>query len=214
MTASALATAGGIVFGGTADRQFFALHSDTGELLWQMRLNGDISGAPVTFEHGGKQYVAVASGGRAAPTTTLGRLVGIDVPQGTGVMWVFALPDGRPMTVPRPVRRTTATRLATDGVYTAAQAADGEAVFNRECMACHQASVYTGANFSAKWGGGTLEDVYAPMSLTMPPGNPGGLTPASYASIVAYFLSRSAHPPGDAPLPADPARLRSIAVRP
>jgi len=34
MTASALATAGGIVFGGTADRQFFALHDETGELLW------------------------------------------------------------------------------------------------------------------------------------------------------------------------------------
>jgi outer membrane protein assembly factor BamB len=57
MTASALATAGGIVFGGTADRQFFALHTGTGELLWQMRLSGDISGAPVTFEHAGKQYV-------------------------------------------------------------------------------------------------------------------------------------------------------------
>ena len=96
MTASALATAGGLVFGGTADRQFFALHSETGELLWQTRLNGDISGAPITFEIDGKQYVAVASGGRAAPTTTLGRLVGVDVPQGTGVMWVFALPDDEP----------------------------------------------------------------------------------------------------------------------
>ncbi len=111
MTASALATAGGIVFGGTADRQFFALHSDTGELLWQMRLNGDISGAPVTFEHAGKQYVAVGSGGRAAPTTTLGRLVGIDVPQGSGVMWVFALPDAEPTPIPRPVRRDLADAL-------------------------------------------------------------------------------------------------------
>ncbi len=72
MTASALATGGGIVFGGTADRQFFALHSETGELLWQLRLNGDISGAPITFEHDGKQYVAVGSGGRAAPTTDVG----------------------------------------------------------------------------------------------------------------------------------------------
>ena len=47
MTASALATAGGIVFGGTADRRFFAL--DNGNVLWETRLNGDISGAPVTF---------------------------------------------------------------------------------------------------------------------------------------------------------------------
>jgi glucose dehydrogenase len=61
MTGSALATAGGIVLGGTADRQFFALDNKTGELLWQMRLNGDISGAPVTLEVGGKQYVAVGA---------------------------------------------------------------------------------------------------------------------------------------------------------
>ena len=34
MTASALATGGGLVFGGTADRRLFALDTDTGELLW------------------------------------------------------------------------------------------------------------------------------------------------------------------------------------
>lgn len=93
MAASALATAGGIVFGGTSDRQFFALDDRTGRLLWQMRLNGDISGSPVTFDVDGKQYVAVGAGGRIAQTTTLGPLVNVDIPKGTGVMWVFALPD-------------------------------------------------------------------------------------------------------------------------
>ena len=57
-----------------------------------MRLNGDISGAPVTFVVDGKQYVAVGAGGRIAQTLTLGPLVDIDIPQGSGVMWVFALP--------------------------------------------------------------------------------------------------------------------------
>ena len=65
---------------------------DTGEVLWETRLNGDISGAPVTFEVDGKQYVAVGSGGRIAQTTSYAGLIGIDTPQGTGVMWVFALP--------------------------------------------------------------------------------------------------------------------------
>jgi mono/diheme cytochrome c family protein len=212
MTASALATAGGIVFGGTADRQLFALNTGTGELLWQMRLNGDISGAPVTFEHAGKQYVAVGAGGRAAPTLTLGRLVDIDVPQGTGVMWVFALPDARPAEVPRRVRRDAPTRPTSDGVYTAAQAAQGEAVYERECLACHTPSVYTGPNFGAKWSGQTLASVYEQISLAMPPARPGGLTPAEYSSIVAFFLSRSANPAGDQALPADPAVLRTIAV--
>ncbi len=92
MTAAALATAGGIVFGGAADRRFFALDTDTGEALWEMRLNGDISGAPVTFEVGGRQYVAVGAGGRIGQTTSYAPLTGTDVPQGSGVIWVFALP--------------------------------------------------------------------------------------------------------------------------
>ena len=93
MTAAALATGGGLVFGGGADRRFFALDAGTGELLWQTRLNGDVSGAPVTFEVDGRQYLAVGAGGRIGQTTSYARLTGITLPQGSGVMWVFALPD-------------------------------------------------------------------------------------------------------------------------
>ncbi len=93
MTASALATGGGIVFGGTADRYFFALDAETGEELWRMRLNGDISGAPVTFEVEGRQYVAVGAGGRIAQTTSYAPLTGADIPLGSGLVWVFALPE-------------------------------------------------------------------------------------------------------------------------
>ena len=152
MTASALATAGGLVFGGTADRQFFALNSETGKLLWQTRLNGDVSGAPVSYTLDGKQYIAVASGGRAAPTTTLGRLVGVDVPQGSGVMWVFALPDDEPRRgaaadAPRPAR-ALARRRRVHGESGGAR----QALFAQECDACHEPANYTGANFAAKWG--------------------------------------------------------------
>ena len=93
MTASALATGAGIVFGGTADRYLFALDTDNGRLLWRTRLNGDISGAPVTFEVGGKQYLAVGAGGRIAQTTSYAHLTKTDIPLGTGVIWVFALPE-------------------------------------------------------------------------------------------------------------------------
>jgi alcohol dehydrogenase (cytochrome c) len=92
MTASALATGGGLVFGGTADRYLFALHSESGKELWKVRLNGDISGAPITFEVDGQQYVAVGAGGRIAQTTSFASLTKTDIPLGTGVIWVFALP--------------------------------------------------------------------------------------------------------------------------
>ena len=93
MTASALATAGGIVFGGTADRRLFALDAETGDHLWETRLNGDISGAPVTFEVDGRQYLAVGAGGRIAMTTSYALFTETTIPQGSGVMWVFALPE-------------------------------------------------------------------------------------------------------------------------
>jgi len=93
MTASALATAGGIVFGGTADRYLFALNNETGKLLWETRLNGDISGAPITFAVGGRQYVAVGSGGKIAMTTSYAQLTHTDIPLGSGMIWVFALPQ-------------------------------------------------------------------------------------------------------------------------
>ena len=93
MTASALATGGGVVFGGTADRRLFALDADSGDRLWETRLNGDISGAPVTFEVNGRQYVAVGAGGRIGMTTSYARFTNTTIPQGSGVMWVFALPE-------------------------------------------------------------------------------------------------------------------------
>ena len=212
MTASALATAGGIVFGGTADRQLIALHSEPGELLWNTRLNGDISGAPVTFEVDGKQYLAIGAGGRVAPTTTLGRLVGVDVPQGTGVLWVFALPDRALRAIPRPERRDTPTRSVRDGVYREPQAAEGAQLFAQECAGCHEAANYSGDNFTARWGGGTLSDVYQDISLSMPPANPGGLTPVTYASIVAHFLRESGYPAGDQALPGDALQLGNVSI--
>ena len=93
MSAAALSTAGGIVFGGTSDRRFFALDTDTGALLWETRLNGDISGAPITFEVGGRQYLAVGAGGRISNTRFYARLTDTRISDGSGVMWVFALPE-------------------------------------------------------------------------------------------------------------------------
>ncbi len=93
MTASALATAGGIVFGGTADRRFFALDAENGDLLWETRLNGDISGAPVTFEIDGRQYLAIGAGGRIGQSTSYARFTNTTLPPGSGVVWVFALPE-------------------------------------------------------------------------------------------------------------------------
>ncbi len=58
-----LATAGDVVFYGTMDGWFRAVHARTGETLWQFRTASGIVGNPVTYlGPDGRQYVAVYSG--------------------------------------------------------------------------------------------------------------------------------------------------------
>jgi alcohol dehydrogenase (cytochrome c) len=89
-----LSTDGGLVFvGGTASRNFMAMNSKSGDILWKFPTNSGITGVPTTFEVGGTQYVAVVSGfGGAIPLWTgpIHEKYTKDVPQG-GVIWVFAL---------------------------------------------------------------------------------------------------------------------------
>jgi alcohol dehydrogenase (cytochrome c) len=56
-----LSTAGGVVFAGYRD-EFFALDSDTGERLWQIRVGGSINAAPVSYSVGEEQFVAIMAG--------------------------------------------------------------------------------------------------------------------------------------------------------
>ncbi len=56
-----LSTDGGLVFSSDLST-FFALDSVTGAKLWSFELGATISAAPVTYEAGGKQYVAVTAG--------------------------------------------------------------------------------------------------------------------------------------------------------
>ena len=57
-----LSTAGGLVFSGTEEGNFFALDAETGKPLWDTELGGNIRGIPMSFAVGGKQYVAIAAG--------------------------------------------------------------------------------------------------------------------------------------------------------
>ncbi|AEQ51106.1 pyrroloquinoline quinone-dependent dehydrogenase [Pelagibacterium halotolerans] len=95
ITSSTLPTAGGVVFVGSLDRKFMALDDETGEVLWESGpLSNSLESFPISYEAGGKQYVAVvanwASGlGRLASLTPDIRLPA-DNP---ATLYVFALPD-------------------------------------------------------------------------------------------------------------------------
>jgi len=57
-----LATAGGLVFSGTDEGNFFALDAVTGKPLWDINLGSSLRSNPVTFSAGGRQYVFVTAG--------------------------------------------------------------------------------------------------------------------------------------------------------
>jgi alcohol dehydrogenase (cytochrome c) len=60
--AGLLSTAGGLLFGGTAEGNFFALDAFTGQALWQFQIGSEIRANPISFAVDGKQYVAIAAG--------------------------------------------------------------------------------------------------------------------------------------------------------
>ncbi len=60
--AGVLSTAGGLVFSGSNEGNFYALDAKSGKPLWQFQTGGAIRSGPMSFEFDGKQYVAVAGG--------------------------------------------------------------------------------------------------------------------------------------------------------
>ena len=103
----ALATAGGVVFYGTLEGYLKAVDAKTGKELYKFKTPSGIIGNVMTYEHGGKQYVAVLSGvggwagiglaaGLTEPTEGLGAVGGYAALRNYtslgGQLTVFALP--------------------------------------------------------------------------------------------------------------------------
>lgn len=57
-----MATAGNVMFYGTLDGFIKARDSDTGKLLWKFKMPSGAIGYPITYMHGGVQYVAIYYG--------------------------------------------------------------------------------------------------------------------------------------------------------
>ena len=91
---STLTTAGGLVFAGDGDRYYRAFDIETGEMLWETRLMAAAHGYPITYEAGGRQFLAVpASLGGAFRTLTAQLSPEIYQPEGGNALYVFALPE-------------------------------------------------------------------------------------------------------------------------
>ncbi len=110
------------------------------------------------------------------------------------------------------------TRSVWDGVYTEEQAKRGEAVYRKECGACHgdmltggeSAPALTGGGFQGNWNGLTLGDLFDRIRKTMPQTSPGRLTRQQGADVLAFMLSINKFPAGKAELYRQSEMLKEI----
>lgn len=92
-----LSTDGGLAFVGDLDRNFRAIDASTGETIWKVRLGTSVQGFPVTFNVGGKQYVAVTTGlGGGSPREVPDAILPeVHYPHSGNALYVFTLPDDK-----------------------------------------------------------------------------------------------------------------------
>lgn len=203
------------------------------------------TGAPAYgIAHGYLLYVAVpiANGAIRLPEVRLPEVPGVrDITLGRGLVIVHTAATGMPKDLCAGHKQAAADPSAAGSDTresaslaprrsTEAQAIAGEAVFIRACTSCHgralegnSAPANAGTRFLDKAGkpGWSVSDMHTLAVSAMPLDNPGSLTPAQYADVLAYLRASDCYPAGSVPFPVrDSARLKATplaivtAVRP
>ena len=104
------------------------------------------------------------------------------------------------------------TRTTADGVYSAAQAAEGETLWKEVCQSCHLPGALVTPAFRSKWYGRSLAELYGYIRREMPQLDPGSLSEEEYLIALAYLLKQQRMPSGPTALPADSAALAAIRI--
>jgi len=138
-----MATAGNLVFQGTADGRFVAYSADAGRKLWEFAAQTGVMAGPVTYTAGGEQYVAVMAGWGGAAG-----LIGGEATLAPGVgnvsrLLVFKL-DGKSALPPLPVKQITYTRVPQPVTASAEVIAHGSKIFHTTCSMCHGVGAVSG----------------------------------------------------------------------
>jgi alcohol dehydrogenase (cytochrome c) len=108
-----------------------------------------------------------------------------------------------------------------EGLFTEAQAARGQSVYDQKCASCHglrleggSASALAGGKFSDKWGRGdkSIDDLYFITRTQMPYGAGGTLSAQQYIDTVAYILKANGYKTGSRELAANSALLKQSKI--
>jgi mono/diheme cytochrome c family protein len=112
------------------------------------------------------------------------------------------------------------------GVYTAAQAENGETTFMGRCAGCHRPDLRGGPNgpnyapplggdeFMLRWDSNTVNRLFRIIRDTMPRGTPGILGEQTTLDVVSFILKFNGYPAGMSALTADATALEKITFVP
>jgi mono/diheme cytochrome c family protein len=110
-------------------------------------------------------------------------------------------------------------RTANEGVYTAAQARRGEAIYQMRCALCHGERLEGAAGpplagdvFLGPRDKQPVSDLFDKIHNTMPADTPGTLEPPQVADVVAFILQANKFAAGAAELGTADAALKQIAL--
>ena len=117
---------------------------------------------------------------------------------------------------------TVGAQTLSQGVYTAAQAMRGEALYKEQCAACHGDDLggsgpmppLAGSDFLKSWQGKTVGDLFEKTHSSMPASAPGTLSEQQTSDILAYMLSVGKFPAGTTELAPKQEPLMTIKIEP
>ena len=196
-----LATAGNLVFQGTAEQTFSAFRADTGDKVWTTPTQAGIVGGAASYEIDGEQYIAVVAG-----------------QAGRGGYWapnyarLLVFKQGGTATLPEAVSFTPPVLNPPADFGDAALLAQGETHYNEHCASCHGnsgrvSSLFPDLRYAAALNNPELFKAIVIDGVLQNNGMVSfkeSLTPEEADSIRAYVVSL-ANIEKNAPPPAPPA---------
>jgi alcohol dehydrogenase (cytochrome c)/quinohemoprotein ethanol dehydrogenase len=193
-----LATAGNLVFQGTATEQFAAYTADTGKKLWSFPTQSGVIAAPMTYAIDGEQYVAVLAGWGGVWDIAPGILSSKSgFPRNISRLLVFKLGGTAKLPPAPPLNKLVLDPPAVSG--TPEQIAHGADVYGRYCSVCHGDAAIAGALNPDLRRSGAIEDGSAFQAIVIGGAlHEGGmvswepvLAPADAEAVRQYVIKRA-----------------------
>ncbi len=138
-----LATAGNLVFQGTAGGSFVAYSADKGERLWETNAQTGVIAGPISYSVDGEQYIAVMAGSGGGYFRYLGEIAEQNHVATISRVLVYKL-GGKETLPPQPTARPIPAPPPDDA--TKAQIDEGRGLYTFYCSPCHGGAAISGGS--------------------------------------------------------------------